>query len=376
MKLPYDSEKLDRLMEAAGVDMVLASTNHNVRYLTGGYYYHFHDRFDAMGAGRYIAMCGIPRGVPEKAFLVGQVGEVGQAKDQNLWIADLIIAERIPTISAQEAAKAIKARGLYQACIAVEGDFLPANSMESLRRELPDARFQEARPILEELRAVKTPQEIDIIRRITEADAETIQEAFLSVSPCATTRDVCRSVEEGMTRRGIHFLWAFTCAGTTMLRAPSHKVWEPGEVLHIDAGGSADGYLTDVARMGVRGKPSPLAQELFDASLSTLDFTRDQVRPGVTTNALFDLGERHLQETGHEEYGTLTIHGMGMVSHEQPRFGSGEERTLEAGMILSIETDIRHPEAGYVKIEDTVAVTETGCEGLGDLGRDLWAVVD
>ncbi len=52
MKPPYDSEKLDRLMEEAGVDLVLASTNHNVRYLTGGYFYHFHARFVAMGAGR------------------------------------------------------------------------------------------------------------------------------------------------------------------------------------------------------------------------------------------------------------------------------------------------------------------------------------
>ena len=43
-------------------------------------------------------------------------------------------------------------------------------------------------------------------------------------------------------------------------------------------------------------------------------------------------------------------------------------------MILSIETDFVHPEVGHVKIEDAVVVTDTGCEGLGDLGRE-WHLV-
>ena len=43
-------------------------------------------------------------------------------------------------------------------------------------------------------------------------------------------------------------------------------------------------------------------------------------------------------------------------------------------MVLSIETELIHPEVGHVKIEDAVAVTATGCEGLGDLGRE-WQVV-
>ena len=65
-----------------------------------------------------------------------------------------------------------------------------------------------------------------------------------------------------------------------------------------------------------------------------------------------------------------------MVQQELPRFGPEVERTLEAGMVVSVECDIRHPEVGHVKIEDAVAVTESGCEGLGDLGRDSWACID
>ena len=372
MTPPYDSDKLDRLMDAAGVDLILTNTQHNARYLTGGYFYHFHERFDAMGIGRYMALIGVPKGGPERAFLVGESREIGQSKDQNLWIPGLVPSERLPAAAARDAARAIRARGLEGGTIAVEMDFLPASSMDALSKELPAARFTEARGIMEELRAVKTPAELDIFRRITQDDAEIIGEVFTSAAPGATTRDVARGIEEGMTARGIHFLWAFTCAGSAMLRSPSEKVWEPGEVLHIDAGGSFEGYLTDVCRMGVRGEPSRLADALFQACLATQNKVRKEIRAGAVCGEIYESGFRHLADTGQGEYGEFIIHGVGLVSHELPRFGKGVETRLEEGMVVSIETDIRHPEVGYVKIEDTVAVTADGCEGLGDLGRDAW----
>ncbi len=375
MHPPYDSEKLDRLMEAVGVDMVLVSTRHNIRYLCGGYFFHFHERFTAIGPGRYLPLAGVPRAAPGRAFLVGGGGEKGQARDQDLWL-ELIPSERSPEAAARDAAAAVRARGLERGCLAVERDFLPASAMETLAKELPGARFAEAQPIMEELRAVKRPDELDILRRITQADAEAIQEAFRTSPPGPTTREVVRTLERGMTNRGLHFLWAFASAGTAMLRAPSEKVWERGEALHLDAGGSDGDYLTDVCRMGVRGKPSPLAEEVFQACLATQDRVRAAIRPGALCGEIYELGQKAFEETGFAGSGRFLIHGIGMVSHEQPRFGPGAERPLEAGMVASVETDIRHPEAGYVKIEDAVAVTPSGCEGLGDLGREAWAVVE
>ena len=69
---------------------------------------------------------------------------------------------------------------------------------------------------------------------------------------------------------------------------------------------------------------------------------------------------------------------MGLITQEAPRLtGEGPvpypaddvDRPLEAGMVVSIETTLPHPQRGYVKLEDTVAVTETGFEGFGDSGR-------
>ena len=69
---------------------------------------------------------------------------------------------------------------------------------------------------------------------------------------------------------------------------------------------------------------------------------------------------------------------MGLVSHEAPRLAGYKPwaydaydatRPLEAGMVLSIETTMAHPKRGFIKVEDTIAVTEEGCEGFGDKGR-------
>ena len=360
----------------AGVDLVLANSRENVRYLCGGYYFHFHERFTAIGHGQYMALAGIPRGDAGKSFLIGGGGELGQAQDQNLWIPELIPSGRVPAEAAADAAHAISERGLGSGTIAVEENFLPAAAKEALSRALPNATFVEALPILEELRAIKTPEEIELYRRISQADAEAIRDAFETAKPGATTRDVAHAVERGMTDRGLHFLWVFAAAGPGMLRAPSEKVWEKGEVLHLDAGGSQSDYLTDICRMGVRGEPTPLADELYKACLGTQDHVRAEIRPGAVCGDVYEKGQKYLQNTEHGEYGNFIIHGIGMVSHEQPYFGPGVERALEEGMVVSIETDIRHPEVGFVKVEDAVAVTADGYEPLGDLGREDWVVID
>jgi Xaa-Pro aminopeptidase len=90
------------------------------------------------------------------------------------------------------------------------------------------------------------------------------------------------------------------------------------------------------------------------------------VQAGLPCRDLLVEGERAVAEHRFSQYGKFVAHGIGMVSHEQPDISPTNARPLETGMVLSIETEFIHPEVGHVKIEDAVAVTENGCEGLGD----------
>ena len=377
MKPTYDEEKLARLMEEAGVDLILAHTPHNIRYLTGGYYFHFRERVAAIGPSQYLPFVGIPRDNPENAFQVAWRVEASPRNEVDTWIPDVIYTKARGTIGAAEtAAEAVRKRGLDQGTIAVERAFMPVDAMEALARELGGARFVDSLGVLEELRAVKREDELEIFRRAALADSEAIQAGFREGARGVTTRRIEQKVEEEMVRRGLHFHYAFTAAGPAMRREPSDKIWEKGEILHIDAGGSEAGYMSDICRMGVRGEPSALADELHKACLHAVDACRGAIRAGASCAAVHERGHQAFADTGFADSGIFEVHGIGMVQQELPRFGPEVERALEAGMVVSVECDIRHAEVGHVKIEDAVAVTGDGCEGLGDLGRDSWTCID
>jgi Xaa-Pro aminopeptidase len=366
---PFDAAKLHRLMEGAGIGLLLASSRHNVRYLTGGYFYHFHARAARMARTQYLPLVGIPRGALEETFYVCRAEERGQIDAEGLWIAHRVDAIRGTVSAAESAVTAIRQLGLTGGVIGVESPFLPADAFLTLQHGLPETRFVDATALLEELRAVKRPAELARLRSIYDRLAEAIQAAFAAGTPGITTAEIARGLEREIIRRDLGFLYALVCAGPGTLRAPSAARWERGRVLHIDAGAEAGDYLADICRMGCLGEPSPLARELHAACLAVQRAARAQVRAGNPGREILLAGEAALRAHPFAPSGRFVAHGIGMVSHEQPEISPGSARLLEAGMILSIETDFVHPEVGHVKIEDAVAVTERGGEGLGDLGR-------
>ena len=224
MKPGYDEEKLARLMEEAGVDLILAHTPHNVRYLTGGYYFHFRERVAAIGPSQYLPFVGIPRDNPGNAFQVAWRVEASPRNEVDTWIPEVIYTKARGTVGAAEtAAEAIRKRGLDQGTIAVERAFMPVDAMEALARELRGASFVDSLWVLEELRAVKREDELEIFRRAANADSEAIQAGFQEGARGVTTRRIEQRVEEEMVRRGLHFHYAFTAAGPGMRREPSDK---------------------------------------------------------------------------------------------------------------------------------------------------------
>ena len=67
LAIPFDHDRLDRLMDEAGIDVVLATSKHNVQYLLGGHRADFFDYMDATGITRYLPVLVYPKGAPEKA---------------------------------------------------------------------------------------------------------------------------------------------------------------------------------------------------------------------------------------------------------------------------------------------------------------------
>lgn len=377
MTLPFDWTKLDQLMEQAGVDLVLASTRHNIRYLTGGYAFHFTERAQRLASGQYLAFAGIPRGRVDAAFYVGGVDERLGLEAQPLWIEQVRLG-KLGDGAAAAAAAAECARRLIGAgaTIGVEMPFLPAQAFLTLQRALPGATFIDVTDLLHELRAIKTNVEVARLRDVSERVAESIRAGFCAGRDGITTREVAAVIERDMAQRDLAFLWAFTNAGPGYLRAPSDTRWERGRLMHLDCGGERADYLADLCRMGGLGAPSELGGELVAACLAIQNGVRAQLRAGLRYGEVRELAQGVLGRSPYAGIGRIVAHGIGMVSHEQPMINdpAQAERTLAVGHVVSVETELLHPAEGQVKIEDTLAIIAGGVEGLGDLGRELLVV--
>jgi len=378
MMPPFDAKKLDRLLDETGIDLVLAVTKHNVQYLLGGYRYFFFEHADAIGTGRYLPVVGYFRGRPELAFYVGAGNEAWGLEVFPIWTPNTLTRSWTSVDSAMAAAELIRKAGFAPGRIALELSFFPVDAMDTLRRELPNAEFVEALPILEELRAVKAKQELEYLQTGAAAVVDSMLATFKSAKPGITEAQLVEQLRLEQSHRGLTFDYALITSGPTFGRAPSNRPWNSGEVLSLDTAGYHHGYLADMARMAVMGSPTELMQELLNEILFVQDQTRLVIAPGRPGHEIYEAGYRATEQCKFGKSLGFVAHGMGLISHEAPRLrhndeigydGVHAERALESGMVLSIETGIKHPEVGFIKLEDTVVVTETGWEAYGDWGR-------
>jgi len=375
--VPFDGERLQRAMRARGLDVVLATSRHNVTYLTGGYYNPFFGRESPFGRGQYLAAVAVPAGRLESAFYVGRDNELDFLQAFGpLWIGDVYWAPRRPNMTvevAATAAEALRRRGHAHGTVGVELPFLPADAFEVLRRDLPGATLADASPVLAELRAVKRPAEIERLEAVHRITAEAIRAVLSDGRPDLTMRDVAAAVRRQLERRDVAYLYALTNVGPGLVRAATSEPWGRGRPLHVDAGAELDGYRSDVARMGSIGPaPSP-AREMFDGCVAAQARIRRSISAGLPCSELWRIGADAVSAGPWGRLGKFQAHGLGLVSHEPPEVTADADGILEPGMVVSIETDVLDPETGHIKLEDTVVVTATGCEAIGDAHRD-WCV--
>ena len=381
--IPFDQNKLNTLMDETGIDLLLATTRHNIRYLTGGYYNYYHAKMERMAATRYLAVLGIPKGRLDEAFFISGRKEIESVQGHKMWISDhhLTGPARSPHFqnnlkASQAAVELARKMGFAAARIGVELPFLPADAYTILHSELPQATFIDASPLLGELRAVKSDAELELIRGNAEGTAAAIQATVASGATGVTTTELARQLQTELSHRGLEMQWILIAMGPDGIERkwPSERAWQPNEVLRLDSGGGLNDYLVDLCRMGCLGESSKLARELHENCLLLSDTLIQAIKPGMICGELYTLGQHTLAQMSFAEFGHQLTHGIGLVTHEPPTIAANSDRGLEEGMVMSIESQFQHPEVGDVKIEDMVMVTATGCEPLGHSGRE-WQIV-
>jgi Xaa-Pro aminopeptidase len=365
--IPFDVNQLDKLLDEAGIDALVATSKHNIQYLLGGYRFFFFDTMDAIGVTRYLPALVYRKGRPEQSLYIGCGMESYERELGKFWPPALELS-----------ALGIKKLGGVRR-IGVERGFLPADGEEVLRGGLSNIDIIDAVVPLERLRARKTPQEIDYLRQASERVVAAMLATFKQCKPGMSKEEVCETLRREEVNRGLVFDYCLLTAGTSLNRAPSEQRLAAGDILSLDSGGNYKGYIGDLCRMAMLGgRPDAELVDLLDFVEEVQQAARKPIRAGARGGDVIDVAERMLDASPHRTYTHYMAHGMGLVSHEAPRLmnnprmsytGFDENRPLECGMVISIETTMAHPKRGFVKLEDTVMVTDTGHEALGDGGR-------
>jgi len=376
--VPFDHEKLDRLMDAAGIDILVATSKHNVQYLLGGYKFIFFAAMDAIGHSRYLPMVVYEKGRPDHAAYVGNRMEGGEHANRPFWTPTLHIATWGTVDAATLAAEHVAKIARPGARLGIEPAFMPSDAHAVLWQLGNSIELADATSVLERLRAVKTPDELEKLRAASELITDSMLATIERAGEGSTKTEIIEQLRKEETKRGLHFEYCLLTLGASHNRAASPQAWKKGEVLSIDSGGNFRGYIGDLCRMGVLGAPDAELEDLLAEIDAVQQAAFLKVRAGALGGELTAAGEQALKASPSAAFTDFFAHGMGLISHEAPFLmtnhpvayeGIDAANPLEAGMVLSIETTMLHPTRGFLKLEDTVAVTETGYEMFGERGR-------
>lgn len=235
-------------------------------------------------------------------------------------------------------------------------------------------------PAIERMRMVKSPAEVAKIREACALGNRLFQKLRSVVKPDRTESQVAAQVELAARNAG-----ADQMAFTTIIAAGKRSALPHGRAsaAHIpsqgfvvcDFGVILSGYCSDMTRTLHVGRPSAEARKVYEAVLEAQSAALETVKPG-TAAAKVDLAARKLlQNRGLAKYFThSTGHGLGLEIHEAPRVAAGQTEVLQPGMVITVEPGVYLPGKFGVRIEDTVVVTDTGCEILTKCPKELLSV--
>jgi Xaa-Pro aminopeptidase len=350
----------------------------------------------------YQPCCVLPDGAPlwrgfgHAAVVLPAEGEAILVVDQPDWRTDLVECDRVIVRRDLYAGVAEAARdaGLDGRRIGLlDEERMTVAALRAITAELPGTTFDRADALAMRRRMVKSPAEIEMMRQASRISGELMDAMFAQVAEGRTDADVVAAGYAAACRLGAqpyefamasgpedgHLWWA---------RLPSWNWERPyarGDIVHPDIYGVVDGYFYDFVRsIVVGGEPSPAQERILEAGVGCIHAACAAARAGNTGADVYRAGRAHLREVGldHEESDGAEVslttdvlesigHGIGL-GWEEPWLTPVSETVLVPGMTIAIEQHVSRPDAGTMRYEETVLVTDGEPEIMTAGCRSRW----
>jgi len=293
--------------------------------------------------------------------------------------------------------------------IGMELDVLPVNLYVNYQRTFEDRHLVDISHLIRLVRALKSPYEIDLMRRAARLSDEVAEQVPALLHAGMTELELAGQVEAEARKRGHQGvvrmrLWGSemfyghlmagpsaavpsflssptggTGASPAVAQGPGFRPIQRHEPVLVDYVFALNGYYSDHARIFSIGE---LPEDLMAAQAAMVELQaliKEEAKPGVACGAIYDLALEWTRAKGYEEHfmgvGKERIrfigHGVGVELDEYPFLAAGQKLELQAGMTLALEPKLIFPEKGVVGIENTHLVTENGLAQFGRFQDDI-----
>jgi Xaa-Pro aminopeptidase len=349
--------RADRLVELIAereLDQLFVSDLTNVRYLSG-----FTGTNGAclLGADqrifftdfRYIERAG------------DEVGEEWERPDAERELVPQIAARMSGRVGFEDAKLSVRQLARLEAAIGDQVDLVPAGDL------------------VEQLRAVKEPEEIERMTAASELADEVFRWAAERGLAGRTERDVARACEARIRELGAEPSFPPIIAAGENGAIPHAEAGEreigSGELVVIDMGAELDGYCSDGTRTFATGEPGDEAREVYDLVLAAQLAALGAIRAGAGGKEVDAVARELIAEAGHgDHFGHGLGHGVGLELHEAPRLATTSEDELREGNAVTVEPGIYLPGRFGVRIEDLVVLAGDGYRNLSGTSKELTVV--
>lgn len=262
-----------------------------------------------------------------------------------------------------------------------EGDNLSFERVQKLQGLLKETEMVSISGILNQLRWVKDPGEIALLRRAEEITDRAWRKTLDILKPGVTEKELALEFDYQLRRNGADGS-AFSTIVASGVRsalphgAPTDKRIALGELVLIDGGALVEGYHGDMTRTVVLGRADSEQIRIYQLVLKAQKLALDGLKAGVTGKEVDGIAREFLTRSGYgEHFGHGLGHSVGLEIHEQPRLSTSETARIPAGAVITVEPGIYLPGWGGIRIEDLVVVEKNGLFNLTSSPKeDLWVI--
>ncbi len=384
--------RLAKVLDAEGLDAIVASTPENLQYVTG-----FRSIAHALFRGLELYGVFTRQGVGLVIPFIDSTGvsadgiEVDRIACYGNFFFNFTdqpgpIGTRVREITSRPAAgpgealrEVLGGLGVTGGRIAVdEAGVFPA-TWQRLGEQLAGVTITPAYAHFRTARMVKSSREVACLERAARIAEDGIAAIWGMLKAGVTEREAASAFEQEVIRRGAQTFFTVVTIGPYRAALAdvyaSETALKAGDLVRLDLGCVYQGYRSDISRTAVLGTPTEKQRRYYDAIRDGEKAAIAAMKPGVPVSQIFEIGMKVTREHGLPHYQRNHVgHGIGLEPYDPPTINAAGQTVLEPGMVFCVETPYYEHGWGGIQVEDAVEITAAGVRRLTQSSQELQIV--